>query len=261
MDTNPLLEEIFCLNYEIKALADITLRKESERWIPGFLYKTTEEEHLDRYNYIKDFIKDKNVLDIACGSGFGSYIMATEGQAKMVIGVDLDNDAIRYANHKFQHNKIKRYVGDAVKFKSNEKFDFVVSFETIEHIPNYKEFLKNLHENLHENGQLIISTPIRSLTTHKPLNPYHVIEWSYQDFTKLLNEYFNIETNILQNICLNVNFYQKRSLFKRVLDKIKKIPPKWNNKKEYHKGLIHDFENLDLSKLESGYLICICNKK
>ena len=75
--------------------------------------------------------KDKNILDIACGSGFGSYIIATDGKAKQVIGVDLDNDAIRYANHKFHHDNIKRFVGDAVKFKYKEKFDIIISFETI----------------------------------------------------------------------------------------------------------------------------------
>lgn len=261
METNSILEDIFCLNYEMKALSDITLRKESERWIPSFLYKTTEEEHLDRYNYIKDFVKDKNVLDIACGSGYGSYLMATEGNANLVIGVDLDNNAIRYANHKFQHNKIKRFVGDAVNFRYNENFDFIISFETIEHIPDYKGFINNLSENLHENGKLVISTPIRLFTTNKPINPYHVIEWSYEDFIKLLSDHFNIEKTIMQNISLKINYFEKRSILKRLIDKIKGTQPKTITKTEFHNGLIHDFKNIDLSKLESGYVICICNKK
>lgn len=261
METNSLLEDIFCLNYEMKALSDITLRKESERWIPGFLYKVTEEEHLDRYNYIINLTKDKKVLDIACGSGFGSYIIATEGNAKYVIGVDLDNNAIRYANHKFQHDKIKRFVGDAVKFKYEEKFDIIISFETIEHIPDYKGFINNLHDNLNENGKLVISTPIIPFTTDKPINPYHVIEWSYQDFTILLSEHFNIEEIILQNICLKTNRFEKRGLFKKIKDKIRRTFLNSKSRIEYHNGLIYDFKNIDLSKLASGYVICICNKK
>lgn len=261
METNTLLEDIFCLNYEMKALSGITLRKESERWIPNFLYKLTEEEHLDRYNYIKNLAKDKNVLDIACGSGYGSYIIATEGNAKQVIGVDLDKDAIRYANHKFPHEKIKRNVEDAVKFKYKEKFDLIVSFETIEHIPDYLGFINNLYENLHDNGKLVISTPIRLSTTNKPINPYHVIEWSYQDFIKLLSERYNIEKTIMQNITLKINYFEKRSLIKRIIDKIKGIRPKTITKTEFHQGLINDFKNIDFSKLESGYIMCICNKK
>lgn len=261
METNSQLEDIFCLKYEMKALSDITLRKESERWIPGFLYKATEEEHLDRYNYIINLTKDKNILDIACGSGFGSYIIATDGKAKQVIGVDLDNDAIRYANHKFHHDNIKRFVGDAVKFKYKEKFDVIISFETIEHIPDYKGFINNLYNNLNENGKLVISTPIVPCTTNKPINPYHVIEWSYKDFIKLLSEYFNISEIILQNICLKANHFEKRSLLKKIKDKI--IRPNLHSKSriEYHNGLIYDYKNIDLSKLTSGYVICICNKK
>jgi 2-polyprenyl-3-methyl-5-hydroxy-6-metoxy-1,4-benzoquinol methylase len=261
METNSLLEDIFCLKYEMKALSDITLRRESERWIPGFLYKVTEEEHLDRYNYIINLTADKNILDIACGSGFGSYIIATEGNAKQVIGVDLDNDAIRYANHKFQHNKIKRFAEDAVKFKYKEKFDVIISFETIEHIQDYTAFINNLYDNLNENGKLVISTPIIPCTTNKPINPYHVIEWSYQDFTKLLSVHFNIEQIILQNICINTNHFEKRSLIKKIKNKITRIFIKSKSGVEYHKGLIHDVKNIDFSKLTSGYVICICNKK
>ena len=134
METNSLLEDIFCLKYEMKALSDITLRRESERWIPGFLYKVTEEEHLDRYNYIINLTADKNILDIACGSGFGSYIIATEGNAKQVIGVDLDNDAIRYANHKFQHNKIKRFAEDAVP---RRQVQYSCDFRVVDYVESH----------------------------------------------------------------------------------------------------------------------------
>ena len=261
MNNDILLEEIFCLQYEMKALSDITLRKESERWIPGFLYKVTEEEHLDRYNFISKYVKDKNVLDIACGSGFGSYTMATTGEAKKVIGVDLDKDAIRYANHKFQNEKIKRFAEDAVKFRYSEKFDCAVSFETIEHIPNYLDFINNLYNNLKVDGQLIISTPIRATTTDKPINPYHVIEWSFQDFLKLLEPLFLVEKIFVQNISLHTEYYAKRTLLQRIKDKLRGIPPKMNSKIEYHNGIFEDYSKFDMSKIETGYVICVCKKK
>lgn len=261
INDNILKEEIFCLQYEMKALADIAIRKESERWIPGFLYKVTEEEHLERYDFVSKYVKDKTVLDIACGSGFGSYIMATKGRAKHVIGVDLDKDAIRYGKHKFQNKKIERFADNAVEFQYSEKFDCAVSFETIEHIPNYLDFLNNLHHNLHTEGQLIISTPVRAKTTHKPINPYHVIEWSFEDFLKLLEPLFSVDKILVQNINLNIDYFAKRTLIRRVKDKLKGVPPAINTRNEYHSGIFEDYSKFDMSKIDSGYIICICKKK
>lgn len=254
-------EEIFSLNYEVKALSEITLRNESERWIPGFLYKVTEDEHLARYEFAKQFVYNKNVLDIACGSGYGSYILATQGEAKKVIGVDLDKNAIRYGNHRFANSKITRFADDAVKFKYSEKFDYIISFETVEHIPNYKDFLINLHDNLEKDGTLIISTPVRAETSTNLENPYHVIEWSINDFISLLEDNFVVERRLYQNITLKESYFEKRGIKKKSIDFIKRIKPVLKYKNSYIEGITEDFSKLELEKLYSGYIICVCKKK
>ncbi len=253
-------EEIFSLNYEIKALSEITLRNESERWIPGFLYKVTEEEHLARYDFAKKFVDNKNVLDIACGSGFGSYILATQGNAKKVIGVDLDKNAIRYGNHRFKNNKITRFVEDAVKFKYSEKFDCIISFETVEHIEKYENFLNNLNDNLSSDGTLIISTPIRKETSTNLENPYHVIEWSINDFILLLEKNFIVEKTLYQNISTKETYYEKRSLKRRAFDYLRRFTPVRKTNTTITQGITDNPLKLDLKNLESGYIICVCKK-
>jgi 2-polyprenyl-3-methyl-5-hydroxy-6-metoxy-1,4-benzoquinol methylase len=109
-------------------------------------------------------------LDIACGCGYGTFLMAEKG-AESVIGVDLSEDAIRYGNHRYARQNLKRFVADATTFKHDYLFDVIVSFETIEHIPDYSGFIENLYHNLSDNGTLLISTPITKTTTTSPKIP------------------------------------------------------------------------------------------
>lgn len=67
--------------------------------------ETVEEyiltRHLIKYDLAKRYIKNKRVLDIACGCGDGSYILKTNG-AKSVLGIDICKEAISYAKENFK---------------------------------------------------------------------------------------------------------------------------------------------------------------
>lgn len=248
--TNELIqEELFCLKFENKALADIYFRDEAERWVYSYMHDITEKEHLDRYNFVKEIAKDKRVLDIACGCGYGSYLIAKEGNAKHVEGVDLNEDSIRYGNHRFGEPNIVRSVGDAQEFIKEEEFDFIVSFETIEHLPKYDQFLFNMSKSLKEDGSFFVSTPIVKQTHTNSKNPYHVIEWSFDDFHKLIEKYFNIEAIYLQNI----EFKKKKTFFGKLFQK---------KKDKYHKIEFEKYtQQCDIDKIKEGYQMLVCSKK
>lgn len=265
---NNLNKEIFCLQYELKTMSDIVFKNEAERWVNGFMHKTTEEEHLDRYKFILDKVRDKKVLDIACGSGYGSFLLAKEGNAEYVIGVDLDGEAIKYGEYKYPHENIKRIVADATKFSNTELFDAIVSFETIEHVPDYHLLLENFYHLLKKDGVLFISTPITKETTKTPNNPYHIIEWSFFDFQNLINTKYTIQEIYLQNVVLKnkekyivpslpVRFYNKfiRTFFPKKY-KAPYYPP------EYIKG--EKFEKFngqyDMEDSIRGYQMIIAKK-
>lgn len=240
-------EELFCTNFELRNLTDLVLYGKAERWVFKFMHNKYEKEHLNRYNYALPYSKDNRVLDIACGCGYGSYLLATEGEAKIVIGVDLDEEAIRYGNYRYSQNNLQRFQSDAVTFKHEDKFDLIISFETIEHIPNYLEFIENLYENLEDDGVLLISTPITQKTNTNPNNPFHVIEWNFFDFHKLFIDKFIIVDIILQDIIIqNENKRQKYTLKNRILNRISTIKS-------------NDIEGKDIEPYKKQYNMNLCN--
>ena len=268
MDNN-LENELFCLNYELKALKDILIYSKAERWVYGFLSKNIEDEHLERYNFILDRVQNKKVLDIACGSGYGSFLLATKGNAKKVVGVDIDSEAIKYANIRYNVSNIERIVCDATKFNYNEKFDVIVSYETIEHVNDFRSLLKNYNNLLNDDGLLYISTPITQKTTKTPENPYHIIEWSFDDFKNLLNEFFSVDDAYFQNIIINNPIRDKIHFFPlRVYNRLIKLFYLRKYIKTVYLGKFIKYKSFekytykyDDFKIISGYQVLIAKKK
>lgn len=265
---NNLEEEIFCLKYELAALSASVFQNKAERWINGFIGVVTEKEHLDRYLFAKNLVEGKRVLDMACGSGLGSFLLATKGNAKEVIGVDLDADSIRYGKYRYPATNVSRIAADATTFKDDGLFDVIISFETIEHISNFEDFLENVSSNLKKDGTLIISTPTNEKTTDKVPNPYHVIEWSFKDFHQLIKKHnFNIQEIYVQNLILK-NDIEKKNV--GLLDKIKfKLRPDLERQfyKKIEKQSISygkDFEKFEnqynIDTIINGYQILIAKK-
>jgi len=151
------------------------------------------DEHLIRYEFAKQFAAGKKVIDIACGSGYGAKILA-DGGAREVIGIDTDGTAIEMAIKNYSQAKVAYQQGNAESFQiDGEAADLIVSFETIEHLANQDDFLKNLKRNLKQDGYLIISTPNRDISKNK--NPFHVKELNQEEFIAILQKYF-------QQVCL-----------------------------------------------------------
>lgn len=165
-----------------------------ERCIIGKSGKCLEKRHLDRYKFALSYTKNKVVLDIACGTGFGSKILAKN--SKKVIGIDISNESITYAKQNFSLRNINFIRGDAtnLKFLENKSIDVVVSFETLEHLSRYKQFLSEIKRVLKSKGILIISTPNKkysSPNSPKPINPFHVVEFYLEEFKALISNYFS----------------------------------------------------------------------
>lgn len=198
-ETEELAEEIFCLKYELDTLASVLLKNETERWLPGFLHERTEYSHLERYRLACSYTAGKNVLDVACGIGKGSNMMAQIGEAMFVNGFDIQAEAIRYAKRRNSAPNLAFSIVNAETMDIVDEYDLVVSFETIEHLPNYSNFLKSVKRSLKSGGHLLVSTPISPIAVDlNPGNPYHVQEWGFYEFQKVLGEFFSIEKVFVQ---------------------------------------------------------------
>ena len=131
------------------------------------------------------------VLDIACGVGYGSFLMAKD--ANEVIGVDISEEAIEAANIKYKHPNLIFKTGSTDDIPVGDNyFDIVVSFETIEHHDRHDEMLSEIKRVLKSGGLLIISSPdkLNYSDVRNYKNPFHKKELYEDEFKNLLNKYF-----------------------------------------------------------------------
>ena len=148
-------------------------------------------EHLHRYALALEFADGKKVLDIACGEGYGSNLLATK--AIHVSGMDIDKASIEKAKAKYDKKNISFLVSDAEKISANDnEFDLVACFETLEHLADHASMLKEIKRVLKPGGLLIISTPDKKTYADQRgyKNPFHVKELYYDEFDNLLRSVF-----------------------------------------------------------------------
>jgi len=147
-------------------------------------------EHWLRYEAVAPLVKDKIVLDIACGSGYGTDYLAGRG-AKEIIGADINEASIRRNQAYYHKTNLRFQTADALKLPfENNKFDLIISLETIEHFPVDKQdaFLKELKRVLKQDGLVVLSTP--NAEASRINNPWHLKELVKSEFSVLLKDNF-----------------------------------------------------------------------
>lgn len=164
-----------------------------ERFLPEECRGEIAAEHYQRYQFAKQFVKGKIVLDAACGEGYGSSLLAEK--AAKVTGLDLDRNTVEKAEKKYGNEKLSYQSGSVEKLPFEDgTFDAVVSFETIEHVGEevQKSFLREISRVLKPDGILIMSTPNKTVYTDlvEGNNPFHVKEFYVNEFREFLSDYF-----------------------------------------------------------------------
>jgi SAM-dependent methyltransferase len=149
-------------------------------------------EHLHRYAVAREFVDGKTVLDIACGEGYGSILLA--GRALHVVGVDIDSMTVDHAARTYANDTRVRFLGgrcDAIPL-ADASVEVVVSFETIEHHDRHEEMMKEIKRVLRPGGLLILSSPNRRVYSDEPCyqNPFHVKELYRDELLALLKRHF-----------------------------------------------------------------------
>jgi SAM-dependent methyltransferase len=160
-----------------------------ERIIPDETAHGVVALHLKRYEFARRFCDAKDVLDAACGVGYGTAALSTT--ARSVVGADVDASSIEYAREHYAAGNVEFVVADLLDPPFDDRrFDVVASFETIEHLRDPSRFLEHVARMLRDDGVLVVSTPRAEVTTESPENPFHEIEFSRDDFESLLRRRF-----------------------------------------------------------------------
>jgi len=116
----------------------------------GWLGKKIEKQSIHPkhriMNYHQFFVdnisKNDVVLDIGCGNGALTYDLAKK--AKKVVGIDIEEKNIKFANKNYKRENLKFIIGDSIKYKFDRKFDVIILSNVLEHIENRTEFLRKI---------------------------------------------------------------------------------------------------------------------
>ncbi|MDR5757958.1 methyltransferase domain-containing protein [Caballeronia sp. LZ035] len=163
----------------------------------GERYLPTEEgdiryEHWHRYAWASQAIAGLDVLDVACGEGYGSSILSR--CARSVTGVDIAPDAVAHAQSVYKDvASLSFMTGSASQLPlPDAKFDAVVSFETIEHLHEQEEMISEIRRVLKPGGFLILSSPNKKVYSDDRdyQNEYHVKELYFEELDALLKRHF-----------------------------------------------------------------------
>lgn len=136
----------------------------AEAWVD--FVRTGKDYYRDELNNPATFklignVKGKNVLDLACGEGYNTRILAKKGAR--VTGADCSDRLLKYAMHEEAREKqgIQYRLLDADELKplSNDSFDLVTCFMALQDIENYEKAIAETARILREKGRFIFSIP------------------------------------------------------------------------------------------------------
>jgi 2-polyprenyl-3-methyl-5-hydroxy-6-metoxy-1,4-benzoquinol methylase len=151
------------------------------------------QRHLVVYEWIRERVAGLKVIDMACGEGYGSAVLA--GQAGEVVGVDANPEAHEHARLRYSGPNV-RFARDLVETFA-EPADAVVFLQTIEHVQNPDEVLNRFAALIADSGApaVYVSTPnlltLAPEGAEKSENPWHVKEYRAEEFRALCAAHFS----------------------------------------------------------------------
>jgi 2-polyprenyl-3-methyl-5-hydroxy-6-metoxy-1,4-benzoquinol methylase len=150
------------------------------------------QRHLVVYEWIREQVGGLKVIDMACGEGYGTHVLA--GRAREVVGVDANPEAHEHARLRYTAPN-ERFARDLVETFA-EPADAVVFLQTIEHVQNPDEILERFKALTAESASplVVISTPnlltLAPEGAEKSENPWHVKEYRPEEFRALCAAHF-----------------------------------------------------------------------
>ncbi|HEY3782128.1 MAG TPA: methyltransferase domain-containing protein [Fimbriimonadaceae bacterium] len=159
-----------------------------ERMVPLASDPATQMYHWQRYQFFRPWYLGVTVIDAASGEGYGTDYAATF--ARLATGYDISDEAVQHSVKRYPHSKFEQADVCEVDYSLA---DLVVSFETIEHLPDPVKFLQALATC---KGRIVISTPNRknhspgNKLEDKPHNPHHTVEWTPFEFAEIIKANF-----------------------------------------------------------------------
>ena len=134
------------------------------------------KDQLWRYVQSLDYIKKKDtVLDIGCGCGYGSYILAHK--AKKVVGTDNRKEIVEYGNQYYRQENLELVQSELKDL--HDQYDVVIALEFIEHVENVSEVFDKFNEVAKRT--VVVSTPHINAVNNNPFHFKHFTEQEVEE--------------------------------------------------------------------------------
>ncbi len=154
------------------------------------------QNHFKVYRFISQWAPGGDVLDVGCGTGYGTAYLAET--ANSVTGIDISRAAIRLATKRYPAHLFRVMDAHQLGFP-NESFDLIVSTENFEHLSDQARHLRELRRVIRPDGLGFIATPNPEMFVGIR-NPYHTKENSFVELTALFSlifrEYLIVENSL-----------------------------------------------------------------
>jgi 2-polyprenyl-3-methyl-5-hydroxy-6-metoxy-1,4-benzoquinol methylase len=153
--------------------------------------------HLKVYRFAAQFCRGKRILDVGCGTGYGTAYLAES--AISAAGVDFSRQAVRFAQKRYGSSKAHflRMSAESLAF-ADQSFDFVISIENFEHLQDHRANLRDISRVLTDQGMLLLATPNPEMFVGVS-NRYHTHEFPYEELQQISQEFF-AESVISENL-------------------------------------------------------------
>ena len=146
--------------------------------------------HLAVYEWVAERVRGREVVDMACGEGYGVEVLARH--ARRVTGVDANPEAHEHARLKYSRPGV-RFERELVE-RYAQPCDAVVFLQTIEHVQDPETVLVHFRELLRPGGAAYVSTPnlltLAPAGAEKSDNPWHLKEYRAEEFRALCASVF-----------------------------------------------------------------------
>lgn len=143
--------------------------------------------HESVYYFAQQFARGRRIVDAACGTGYGSALLAS--RARSVLGIDQSKARVRFAQRTFKRANLEFRVGDIECFDfGSDHFDLCVCSNTLEHLESPQAFLRAVKAGLGPRGLvLVVVPPVYSEDDNKRClaNKFHVTSRSVRGWFEL----------------------------------------------------------------------------
>lgn len=174
----------------------------------GCTLQDIRRDHVARYELAERIIAGRTrrdaegvCFDIFCGNGYGTYLVAQRFPNLWLLGIDGSSEAIAQANECYSLSN-SLFSHKLFPFTLPERTaDFVLCFESLEHVAEDKSMLEQVLRSLKVGGLALVSVPNQELhPLDKNPHPFHFRHYTQHDFLSMLPAGFTLKTWFGQNV-------------------------------------------------------------